>query len=211
MRSSKVCSEYEISPEVVAVTLLARRERGDSRAPLLDSSASLSNQELLTPDTQEFSAKPHDSESAQVIGSGLSSEASYFKLDVERTSGLVMVRTALGRKFRLSRDELAGVEPDPLWESAEGICAHMDEDHSDTYEKFLAMIGVERRAESVLSMPWVERHGFFLYEGADLDPQGRPGFRSLDNCFHWVRFPSVCDTPNEVRKTLIQMLRGHSR
>ena len=97
----------------------------------------------------------------------------------------------LGR-YKFEPSTLEPVEPDPLWESAEGICRHMDEDHSDTYEVFLRARGWDGGGLSSLVMPWVEQRGFFL---------SGPG------CLAWVPFAQNCPTPNDVRKTLIKMLK----
>ncbi len=83
-------------------------------------------------------------------------------------------------------------EPDPLWESAAGICRHMDDDHSDTYEVFLKARGWDGEREGSLVMSWVEQRGFFL---------SGPG------CLAWIPFAQNCPTPNDVRKTLIKMLK----
>ena len=94
--------------------------------------------------------------------------------------------------YYLNLQEMESAEPDPLWESSGGICRHMDEDHSDTYELFLKARGWRGRAEGSFSMPWVEQRGFFL-SGVD--------------CLAWIPFTQLCPTPNEVRKTLIKMLK----
>lgn len=94
--------------------------------------------------------------------------------------------------FKLETPALESVEPDPLWESAGGICRHMDEDHSDTYEVFLRARGWQGKKKVSLVMPWVEQRGFFL---------SGPG------CLAWIPFAQICPTPNDVRKTLIKMLK----
>jgi len=94
--------------------------------------------------------------------------------------------------YKIDPSTLTRVKPDPLWESAEGICRHMDEDHSDTYEVFLRARGWEGDRASLLVMPWVEQRGFFL---------------SGSSCLAWIPFAQICPTPNDVRKTLIKMLK----
>lgn len=109
-------------------------------------------------------------------------------------------REAVRFRFRDSNSELLLSEveemlPDPLWEAAEGICRHMEDDHKDAFSLFLRSVGVELKDEDV-TMPWVERSGFFL------------SLNSPEICRHvWIPFPQDCETPNEVRKTLIKMLK----
>ena len=98
--------------------------------------------------------------------------------------------------FSVSQAECSAVDPDPLWESAAGICAHMEEDHGDTFPLFLQSAGHEGLSWERISMPWVEREGFFLA----LHSEERTDHR-------WVPFPQPCDGANEVRKALIKMLR----
>jgi hypothetical protein len=81
--------------------------------------------------------------------------------------------------------------PDPLWESAAGICAHMEDDHADTFPTFLAMIG--RAAARPTGMPWVDSQGFFL---------------STEDGYAFLPFPTPCLDANSVRASLIKMLRS---
>lgn len=98
-------------------------------------------------------------------------------------------------EFSFGLTELESVRPDPLWSSAEGICRHMEEDHRDTFDVFLQSVGVEVAGEDV-RMSWIERAGFFL------------SLLSEDTSRHiFIHFPQVCETPGEVRKMLIKMLK----
>lgn len=93
---------------------------------------------------------------------------------------------------QMRRSDLECISPDPLYESAYGICKHMEEDHADTFPRFLARVGYSWNGENPISMPWVEKDGFFL---------------SVAHEHVFVPFPEPCQTSNDVRKTLIQMLR----
>ncbi|MCA9777342.1 MAG: DUF2470 domain-containing protein [Candidatus Eremiobacteraeota bacterium] len=110
---------------------------------------------------------------------------------LRRQAERVALEGAMG-SYLLEFNEIEEAEPDPLWESSAGICRHMDDDHSDTYKLFLRARGWRGSAEGSFSMPWVEQRGFFL-SGVD--------------CLAWIPFPQLCPTPNEVRKTLIKMLK----
>lgn len=99
-------------------------------------------------------------------------------------------------EFPLTRQEIEVHEPDPLWQSAAGICSHMEEDHSDSFPVFLRTVGRSLDENERVKMPWVESSGFFL---ALECPQG------TEHC--WIPFPQVCQDPNQVRTTLIRMLR----
>lgn len=92
-----------------------------------------------------------------------------------------------------SREELSRVEPDPLWESADGICSHMEDDHADTFGLFLSLVGRSDLADGQIRMPWVEASGFYLTAGSE---------------HVFIPFPQRCEDANSVRATLIKMLRG---
>lgn len=93
-----------------------------------------------------------------------------------------------------SEEELAKVEPDPLWEAADSICSHMEADHADTFELFLGLIGRADFSEAQdITMPWVESEGFYLTASGE---------------HHFIPFPHRCEDANSVRATLIKMLRG---
>lgn len=162
--------EYELDPQTVADTLWARFQKGDSRV---------------------FSLK--DLKPGLALGTSPLREESLFALSVGDDADDTVLQTAWGENHLV----VLGDRLDPLWESAEGICAHMDADHADTYPEFLRMKGLPVTASS-LSMPWVEERGFFLQHQAQSGAQ-----------FHWIAFPVPCPTANHVRKTLIQMLRGN--
>lgn len=107
-------------------------------------------------------------------------------------------RTALssfdGRSESWTLAELAEATPDPLWESADGICSHMEDDHSDTFGLFLTLAGRADLADcKTVTMPWVQSDGFYL---------------TADSQHVFVPFPKRCEDPNSVRATLILMLRG---
>ncbi len=78
---------------------------------------------------------------------------------------------------------------DPLWESQDGICAHMEADHADTFEVFLNLLDQNGPA---MGMPWVEERGFFL---------------ARQNDYVFLPFPTPCPDANSVRATLIKLLR----
>ena len=161
--------EYELKPQTVVDTLWARYQKGDSRI---------------------FPTRGADLR--LLLGTSPVGDESLFSLSVSKEAEEALLRTAWGKSCGL---RIGGV-PDPLWESAEGICAHMDADHADTYPEFLRMKCLPAAASS-LSMPWVEERGFFLQHRSEDGSQ-----------FHWIAFPALCPTANDVRKTLIQMLRG---
>jgi putative heme iron utilization protein len=87
-------------------------------------------------------------------------------------------------------------EPDPLWAASRDICRHMEQDHGDTFSAFLHSVGCEVAPDERVAMPWVEKDGFFLEV-----PNGAV------SSYVWIAFPAPCPTPNDVRKTLILMLR----
>ena len=94
--------------------------------------------------------------------------------------------------FVLTSREVNEATPDPLWESADGICSHMEKDHADTFGEFYRQRGWQGEVDSQTLMPWVEQRGFFLHN---------------PHCLAWVPFPQECPTPNDVRKSMIKMLR----
>lgn len=161
--------EYALKPQTVVDTLWARYQKGDSRI---------------------FSLSGADS--PLMLGTSPAEKESLFVLAVAVEGGPAVLRTPVGELKGLR----VGEAPDPLWESAEGICAHMDADHADTYPEFLRMKSLPV-VTAPLSMPWVEQRGFFLQHQSEGGPR-----------FHWIAFPAPCPTANDVRKTLIQMLRG---
>lgn len=97
----------------------------------------------------------------------------------------------LGR-HTLKRAEVEEATLGLLWESASDICRHMEVDHQDTFKEFLRLRGWIGSEELPTVMPWIEERGFFL---------------SNPELLAWIPFPQPCSTPNEVRKTLIKMLR----
>ena len=95
-----------------------------------------------------------------------------------------------------NKEELEVASIDPLWQSAQGICTHMEKDHSETFPDFLNSVGASSEQATEISMPWVESKGFFLSVR-----------REQERNFVWIPFPQECHSPNDVRKTLIKMLR----
>ena len=65
-------------------------------------------------------------------------------------------------EFSPSKEEIEVASIDPLWQSAQGICEHMEADHSDTFPAFLKSVGEKAEQDTEISMPWVEFRGFFL-------------------------------------------------
>ena len=94
------------------------------------------------------------------------------------------------------RADLADVEADVLWESAFGICKHMEDDHADTFPEFLQQVGHQYDEKAEIFMPWVDHQGFFL---------------TVCKEHVFIPFPKACETSNDVRKTLIKMLRDNDR
>ena len=154
-------SEYPFTAATVAATILARFREAEERGQLPHASARRG-------DVLE-------------VGDGL------FRLTLSDGSAILNSPFAEAT-LELMRIEAA--EPDPLWQSADGICSHMEQDHSDTFPLFLATVG--KADERPLGMPWVQQEGFFL-----TIPSG--------NVF--VPFPAPCPDANSVRATLIKLLR----
>lgn len=110
--------------------------------------------------------------------------------------GSVWVLEGVGGKYERDENSLQGIEPDPLWDSAAGICSHMEADHADTFRSFLAFVGRENSEFDSVGMPWVEESGFFLslHSSSKIE-------------YVWIPFPEPCPTSGHVRKTLIKMLK----
>jgi putative heme iron utilization protein len=96
-------------------------------------------------------------------------------------------------KAKLSPSDLASTRPDPLWDAVDSICAHMEQDHADTFPTFLGLVGRSVEPRAAISMPWVEESGFFL------SLAGEPVF---------VPFPRPCPAADDVRAAMIRMLRN---
>jgi hypothetical protein len=95
----------------------------------------------------------------------------------------------------LDLEKLSQTQPDPLWESADGICSHMEDDHADTFTTFLSQVGRDSESdapEQALGMPWVQTTGFFL---------------ATTGQYVFLPFPTPCPDANSVRARLIKMLR----
>jgi uncharacterized protein DUF2470 len=110
---------------------------------------------------------------------------------LRRTDGQLLLEWPRG-SFVLTSEAISKATPDPLWESADGICRHMEQDHGDTFKDFLGQRGWQGKVETGTLMPWVEMRGFFLHS---------------PDCLAWIPFPQECPTPNDVRKSMIKMLR----
>jgi hypothetical protein len=110
---------------------------------------------------------------------------------LHRSDGRLVLEWPRGQ-FPMDPEQVQETLPDPLWESAAGICRHMEQDHADTFGEFLRVRGWHGEADLRTLMPWVEQRGFFLHN---------------PDCLAWVPFPQICPTPNEVRKSMINMLR----
>lgn len=152
---------YPFAPATVAATILDRFREAEERGQL-----------------------PHASSrrgDALEVGDGL------FRLTISDGSAVLNSPFAEAT-LELMRVEAA--EPDPLWQSVDGICSHMEQDHSDTFPLFLATVG--KADEQPLSMPWVQKEGFFL---------------STSSGSVFIPFPTPCSDANSVRATLIKMLR----
>jgi len=162
--------EYRLEPDVVASTLLARSQEPEG---------------LLVRDGPE----------GLVIASQASGAAEPL---FELTSGPgSLLRLKMGETILdLNRQRVLQTEPDPLWPHAHSICSHMEADHSDSFGEFLKAFWPEAGEVTGMTMPWVERQGFFL----SLQRMGLVEYR-------FIAFPTPCETANEVRKNLILMLR----
>lgn len=122
----------------------------------------------------------------------LHGEGELFSLELPPEPGAPRIKSPFGQA-QFSWQDLRTAWADPLWDSADGICAHMEHDHADTFATFLDMVGRPAAPEQPLSMPWVEVSGFFL------DLAGEPVF---------IPFPQACPEPDLVRASMIKMLRS---
>lgn len=163
--------EHRFEPLVVARTLWSRAASGAEGLVLKENEDEL---RVETPSLQNGSA--------------------LFCLRQEKARNIFMLQ-GLDEILELSKESLEAAEPDPLWESAHGICSHMEKDHGDTFGSFMAWRGWEGPAITEISMPWVDKSGFVLA------PRG-----SQAN-FLWVPFLEESPTPNDVRKSMIKMLK----
>jgi putative heme iron utilization protein len=91
----------------------------------------------------------------------------------------------------------ADAEPDPLRPHAERIIAHMNDDHADALVLFCRRFA-ERPDTTEARMVAVDRYGFAVL-AAD-EPGGRPTAVRLP-------FDERTDTPDGVRKAMIELLR----
>jgi Domain of unknown function (DUF2470) len=163
--------DYQLQPEMVVRTLLARADE--------------------KPDGLVV-AQGHGT---TVISTRSGGDSPLFRLSRSLTAPELRLRTPFGN-FDLASEGVEDVGPDPLWKDAHGICAHMETDHSNTFQEFLRALGYRACNSTEVSMPWVERRGFFLTTRGESEVE-----------HVWVAFPQPCDTPNDVRKSLIKMLQ----
>ena len=90
----------------------------------------------------------------------------------------------------------AAAEPDPLRPFAEGVVAHMNDDHADALVTVCRVFGEHPGTESA-RMTGVDRYGFDI---AARDAEGaRVGVR--------IGFDEPVATPDEVRRAMIALLR----
>jgi heme iron utilization protein len=101
-----------------------------------------------------------------------------------------------GRMSWVGADDYAAAEPDPLRPHAERIIAHMNDDHADALVRFCRVFG-ERPDTATARMVGVDRYGFAVL-AAD-----RPGG---DEVAVRLRFDAQTDTPDGVRKAMIDLL-----
>lgn len=110
------------------------------------------------------------------------------------SDGAVRLSSFQGERGNWTEMQLEAIVPDPLWDSADSICSHMEHDHADTFGLFLTLIGRDDLAQAEgVTMPWVQADGFYLTAGGS---------------HHFVPFPQRCEDANSVRTTLVKMLRG---
>ena len=105
----------------------------------------------------------------------------------------------IGGFGRMSWVDLEGwraAEPDPLWEAAQGIIDHMNDDHADALVHYARHFGGLDAVERALMIA-VDQHGFDLIAHKD---QGRPERLRL-------AFSRPVDTANLVRKELVRMVK----
>jgi putative heme iron utilization protein len=125
---------------------------------------------------------------AQYVGFG---DFSFWELRVEA----VRYVGGFGRMRWIDASAWAAAEPDPLREAGPSILAHMNEDHADAclaYARALAAIEGATAARMVA----VDRYGF------DVRAETGGGERSAR-----IAFPAPVASADEVRRTLIAMLR----
>ena len=100
-----------------------------------------------------------------------------------------------GRMSWVDGAESLAAEPDPLAEAAEGILAHMNEDHADAN---LAYARAFTRAEDATAarMTAVDRYGFDLM--VDTPGRSRPAR---------IAFDEPVTTPDEVRRAVVALVK----
>jgi putative heme iron utilization protein len=91
----------------------------------------------------------------------------------------------------------AEAEPDPLRQHAERIIAHMNDDHADALVLFCRKFA-DRPGAAQARMVGVDRYGFAVL-AAD-EPDGQETAVRLP-------FDEPTDTPDAVRKAMIELLR----
>ena len=71
-----------------------------------------------------------------------------------------------------------------------GMLAHMNQDHGAAITHYLALAGI---AGDAAEMVGIDTEGFHLRVGPRV---------------HWLRFPTSCNSPQEVRQALVQLARA---
>jgi putative heme iron utilization protein len=102
-----------------------------------------------------------------------------------------------GRMSWVDAASYAAAEPDPLRPHAERIIGHMNDDHADALVLFCRRFG-NRPGTAVARMVGVDRYGFAML-AAD-EPGGQETAVRL-------AFDASTDTPDAVRKAMIELLR----
>jgi hypothetical protein len=104
-----------------------------------------------------------------------------------------------GRMSWVSVEDWLAAEPDPLAPFAEGIVAHMNEDHADAmplYCRAFSKAPPDGQAIEVASMTSIDRYGF------EMSAQTREGPRPIR-----LAFPEPIATRDEARKALVSLLQ----
>ncbi len=101
-----------------------------------------------------------------------------------------------GRMSFIDAEAFARAEPDPLAPAAHGILVHMNDDHADACLAYArALAAIDGASEAV--MIGVDRYGFDLRVTTSEGPRDAR-----------LAFPTPVSTPNDVRKTLVEMVRA---
>ncbi|MEO7331463.1 MAG: DUF2470 domain-containing protein [Minicystis sp.] len=101
-----------------------------------------------------------------------------------------------GRMSWVSAEDYRTAQPDPLAASAEGVLAHMNQDHADALLAYARGLAKVADAESA-TMTAVDRYGF---EMALKTPRGPKAVR--------LGFEAEVTTSDEVRKAMVAMVKA---